>query len=53
MFEQLGIEQGINQNGCGLGLTICSNLTNKLGGKISVNSQEGRGSTFNFYILAH
>ncbi|MBT3360230.1 MAG: response regulator [Rhodospirillales bacterium] len=32
--------------GTGLGLTICKGLTNKMGGKITVESQLGLGSTF-------
>jgi two-component system NtrC family sensor kinase len=32
--------------GTGLGLPITYGIVNKLGGKISVHSQEGEGSTF-------
>jgi PAS domain S-box-containing protein len=36
--------------GTGLGLTICRGIVNALGGKIWVESQEGRGSDFYFTI---
>jgi PAS domain S-box-containing protein len=36
--------------GTGLGLTICQHLTTMLGGKISVESQVNRGSTFTVTI---
>ena len=38
--------------GTGLGLSISKQLTEKLGGKITCDSQIGKGSTFNFYIDA-
>ena len=36
--------------GTGLGLNIARNLIEHFGGKISVNSQEGKGSTFSFTL---
>jgi len=36
--------------GTGLGLTICKRLAEMLGGDITVNSEEGRGSTFTVTI---
>jgi two-component system NtrC family sensor kinase len=36
--------------GTGLGIPICRNIINKLGGEISVESQEGTGTTFTVRI---
>ncbi len=40
------------QAGSGLGLTIVYSIIDKHGGKISVNSQLGQGTTFTFYLPA-
>lgn len=38
------------KQGNGLGLSICSNIVEKLGGKIGVDSKPGQGSTFWFSL---
>jgi PAS domain S-box-containing protein len=49
-FTQADDEIRINYGGSGLGLFICKKLVEMLGGKISVESLPGRGTTFVFSI---
>ena len=50
-FEQADGSITRNYGGSGLGLVISKNLVEMMGGKITLESREGEGSTFRFYIL--
>ena len=49
-FMQAGNHLSKNFGGTGLGLAISKNIVTILGGEISVTSEEGKGSVFEFYI---
>jgi len=49
-FMQGSIDTTRKYGGTGLGLTICKNLVEMQGGKITVDSKVNEGTTFSFYI---
>ena len=50
LFGKLSVRGGLNQNGVGLGLTICKRLVEQLGGNITFKSDYGKGTTFKFNV---
>jgi len=50
MFIQVHGTSGTAYHGTGLSLWICKQLCNKMGGDITVYSEENRGTSFVFYI---
>jgi len=49
-FEQAHAGIAKQYGGSGLGLSICSNIVEMMGGAIDVQSEEGKGATFSFAI---
>ena len=50
-FGKLKDEAGQNLTGMGIGLTVCKDLSNALGGDIDVKSEINIGTKFCFWIL--
>ncbi|CAI2383131.1 unnamed protein product [Moneuplotes crassus] len=46
LFGKTSSNHNRNKTGCGLGLTICRKILQKLGGDITLESQEGKGTKF-------
>eukprot|EP01022_Parablepharisma_sp_SALTPOND_P032996 TRINITY_DN88008_c1_g1_i1.p1 TRINITY_DN88008_c1_g1~~TRINITY_DN88008_c1_g1_i1.p1 ORF type:complete len:515 (-),score=34.86 TRINITY_DN88008_c1_g1_i1:491-2035(-) len=53
LYGKIRENDEINPTGVGLGLAICKNLTEYLGGEITVSSRYGEGSTFTFTVACH
>lgn len=51
-FTQVGDETGTRPHGSGLGLAISKKLIDKMGGRIWVESEIGKGTKFTFTIVA-
>ncbi len=53
LFGKVDNPAELHPQGIGFGLSVCKKLSEFLGGKITVNSQLGEGSTFTFSVSAN
>ncbi|HQQ94832.1 MAG TPA: ATP-binding protein [Bacteroidia bacterium] len=49
-FRQVNVSDNRKYGGTGLGLSISMQLVNMMGGRIEVESEEGKGTTFSFML---
>jgi signal transduction histidine kinase len=52
-FFRVGTRATVGKEGTGLGLSIVRAIVKDCGGEVSVESEEGRGSTFQFWLPAY
>jgi signal transduction histidine kinase len=51
LFGKMSSNHDRNKTGCGLGLTICKMILQKMGGDISLESEEGEGTKVTCHFM--